>query len=75
MRAPDAITLRFESGTMLAWNPPVPRAAPAILLLHGAACGPWVWEEGFAARLAAAGHAVFAIGFARGRAQAPAGLA
>jgi pimeloyl-ACP methyl ester carboxylesterase len=76
MRSPDATRLRFEGGTMLAWDPPVPRpAAPAALLLHGAACGSWVWEEGFGARLAAAGHAVFAIGFARGSAQAPAGLA
>lgn len=61
---------------MLAWDPPVPRpGAPAVLLLHGAACGAWVWEEGFGARLAAAGHAVFAIGFDRGSAGAPAGLA
>lgn len=70
------MTLRFERGTLLAWDPPAPRAgAPALLLLHGAACGAWVWEEGFAARLAAAGHAVFALGFGRGRRDAPAGLA
>ncbi len=38
-------------------------AAPAgtppglrILYLHGAAAGPWVWADGFAARIAAAGH-------------------
>lgn len=76
MRLPDAVTLRFDRGTLLAWDPPAPRpAAPPLLLLHGAACGAWVWEEGFAARLAAAGHAVFALGFGRGRPGAPAGLA
>ena len=76
MRPPDAVTLRFERGTLLAWDPPAPRpGAPALLLLHGAACGAWVWEEGFAARLAAAGHPVVALGFGRGRKDAPAGLA
>ncbi|WP_456299920.1 hypothetical protein, partial [Falsiroseomonas oryzae] len=73
MRPPDPVPLRFERGTMLAWDPPAPRPrAPALLLLHGAACGPWVWEEGFGARLAAAGHPVFAAGFGRGRPDAPA---
>jgi pimeloyl-ACP methyl ester carboxylesterase len=76
MRPPDAITLHYDRGTMLAWDSPAPRrGAPALLLLHGAACGAWVWQEGFAARLAAAGHAVFAAGFGRGSAAAPAGLA
>lgn len=76
MRPPEPVALRFERGTLLAWDPPAPRpGAPALLLLHGAACGAWVWEDGFAARLAAAGHAVFALGFGRGRAEAPAGLA
>jgi pimeloyl-ACP methyl ester carboxylesterase len=76
MRPPDAVTLRYDRGTLLAWDPPVPRPrAPALLLLHGAACGAWVWEEGFGARLAGAGHAVFAAGFGRGRPDAPAGLA
>jgi pimeloyl-ACP methyl ester carboxylesterase len=76
MRAPDALPLRFARGTMLAWEPPEARRdAPALLLLHGAACGAWVWEQGFAARLAAAGHACYAPSFNRGAAQAPAGLA
>ncbi|MBP0444375.1 alpha/beta hydrolase [Roseomonas sp. SSH11] len=47
------MTLRFSP----------PRGTPpglAIILLHGAACGPWVWAEGFAQRLAAAGHPVVA---------------
>jgi pimeloyl-ACP methyl ester carboxylesterase len=75
MRPPDAVTLQYERGRLLAWDPPAPRRrAPALLLLHGAACGAWVWEEGFAARLAAAGHAVFALDFGRGRAHAPASL-
>jgi pimeloyl-ACP methyl ester carboxylesterase len=76
MRPPDPVPLRFARGTLLAWEPPARRpGAPALLLLHGAACGPWVWEEGFAARLAAAGHPVFAPGFHRGSAAAPAGIA
>ncbi len=75
MRPPDPVTLRFARGNLLAWDPPAPRpGAPALLLLHGAACGAWVWEEGFAAQLAAAGHAVFAVSFGRGGAAAPAGL-
>jgi pimeloyl-ACP methyl ester carboxylesterase len=75
MRSPDAMTLRYERGSLLAWDPPVPRhPAPAVLLLHGAACGAWVWEEGFGARLASAGHAVFAMDFGRGTADSPAGL-
>lgn len=76
MRTPDPHELRFARGTMLAWDPPAPRpGAPALLLLHGAACGAWVWSEGFASRLAAAGHAVFAPEFNRGTADRPAGLA
>jgi pimeloyl-ACP methyl ester carboxylesterase len=76
MRAPDAVTLHAARGPILAWDPPAPRpGAPALLLLHGAAAGPWVWQHGFAAHLAAGGHAVFAIGFGRGSATAPAGLA
>jgi len=75
MRPPDAETLRFARGTLLAWAAPAPRPrAPALVLLHGAACGAWVWEEGFAARLAAAGHAVFAATFGRGKPDAPAGI-
>ncbi len=76
MRPPDATTLRFARGTLLAWDPPAPRpGAPALLLLHGAACGAWVWDHGFGARLAAAGHPVFALTFGRGSRAAPAGLA
>jgi pimeloyl-ACP methyl ester carboxylesterase len=75
MRSPDAMTLRYDRGSLLAWDPPVPRpGAPALLLLHGAACGAWVWEEGFGARLASAGHAVFALEFGRGTSAAPASL-
>lgn len=39
------------------FDPPAGQPARArLLLLHGAACGPWIWAEGFAQRLAAAGH-------------------
>jgi len=76
MREPEAVTLRFERGSLLAWDPPAPRpGAPAVLLLHGAACGAWVWQEGFAAHLAAAGHPTFALDFVRRRGDVPAGLA
>lgn len=76
MRAPDPSELTFARGTMLAWDPPAPRpGAPALVLLHGAAGGAWVWSEGFAGRLAACGHAVFAPGFTAARNGAPAGLA
>jgi pimeloyl-ACP methyl ester carboxylesterase len=76
MRFPDPASLRFSRGTLLAFDPPVPRlGAPALVLLHGAACGAWVWAEGFGAQLAAAGHACFAPGFNRGKPDAPAGLA
>jgi pimeloyl-ACP methyl ester carboxylesterase len=61
---------------MLAWDAPAPRpGAPALLLLHGAAGGAWVWDEGFGARLAASGHPVYALDFARSRGGAASGLA
>jgi pimeloyl-ACP methyl ester carboxylesterase len=76
MRLPDAYRLHHHRGPLLAWDPPAPRrGAPALLLLHGAASGAWVWNEGFGARLAAGGHTVFAAEFDRGHPQAPAGLA
>jgi len=76
MRAPDPFDLIFARGAMLAWDPPAPRpGAPALLLLHGAACGAWVWAEGFGSRLAAAGFPVFAPTFNRGSTHRPAGLA
>jgi pimeloyl-ACP methyl ester carboxylesterase len=76
MRLPDPFDLVFARGTMLAWDPPAARhGAPALLLLHGAACGGWVWAEGFGARLAAAGFSVFAPTFNRGTASRPAGIA
>lgn len=76
MRAPDPFDLIYARGSMLAWDPPAPRpGAPALLLLHGAACGPWVWAEGFGARLSQAGFRTFAPGFNRGTAQRPAGIA
>ncbi len=76
MRLPDAIPLCHERGTLLSWDPPVPRArAPALVLLHGAACGAWAWAEGFGGRLAAAGYDVLAPDFIRRRQGRPAGLA
>ena len=48
------MTPRFE---------PPPGIAPRarLILLHGAACGPWVWAQGFAQRLAEAGHPCVAL--------------
>ena len=47
---------------MTRFDPPA-GVAPGLrlLLLHGAACGPWVWAEGFAQRLADAGHPSLAV--------------
>ncbi|WP_176559802.1 alpha/beta hydrolase [Teichococcus rhizosphaerae] len=39
--------------------------APALLFLHGAGCGGWVWEEGFAAHLAGAGFPGWVLDLAR----------
>jgi pimeloyl-ACP methyl ester carboxylesterase len=46
----------------LGFDPPA-GVVPAIrlVLLHGAACGPWIWAEGFAQRLADAGHPCVAV--------------
>jgi len=57
-------TRRLSGGdgdAVLRLDPP-PGAPPRarLLLLHGAACGPWVWD-GFARRLAAAGHPCAAL--------------
>jgi pimeloyl-ACP methyl ester carboxylesterase len=65
--SPDAVALRpgpatrrlpTRSGPVPFW--PGSEERPAVLLLHGAACGAWVWAEGFAAALAAAGYRVAA---------------
>ncbi|WP_426956440.1 alpha/beta hydrolase [Muricoccus radiodurans] len=36
-----------------------------LVLLHGAACGPWVWAEGFGQRLADRGHGGIALPLSR----------
>lgn len=53
---------------LVSWHPaPMPgRPRPPVLLLHGAACGAWVWQEGFGAALAQAGYATHALTFRRG---------
>jgi pimeloyl-ACP methyl ester carboxylesterase len=67
--SPDAIALRpgcsterlsTRFGPVPLWNGAAGRERPAVLLLHGAACGAWVWAEGFAAALAAGGLRVAA---------------
>ena len=67
--SPDALSFRprLAAGRLSTRSGPVPfwaasgaEASPALLLLHGAACGAWVWAEGFAAALAAAGFRVAA---------------
>jgi pimeloyl-ACP methyl ester carboxylesterase len=45
--------------------PPRGTAAPALLFLHGAACGDWVWHQGFAQACAEAGFAGRALAFER----------
>jgi pimeloyl-ACP methyl ester carboxylesterase len=69
--SPEAVALRPGAaverlgppgGAMMFW--PGPAEATPVLLLHGAACGAWVWAEGFAARLAR-GRACAALDFPR----------
>ncbi|WP_052401963.1 alpha/beta hydrolase [Muricoccus aerilatus] len=48
------MTLRFDPP---AGTPHLTR----LILLHGAACGPWIWADGFAQRLARAGHPCIAV--------------
>jgi pimeloyl-ACP methyl ester carboxylesterase len=52
---PAALRLPTAAGPVPYWRPERPSGGPAVLLLHGAACGAWVWAEGFAAALAAGG--------------------
>ncbi|MCG7363801.1 alpha/beta hydrolase [Roseomonas sp. ACRSG] len=40
-------------------------AVPSLLFLHGAACGDWVWQEGFAQACAGEGFAGQALAFTR----------
>lgn len=65
--SPDAVPFRpgptgrrlpTATGPVPYWS--ADEGGPAILLLHGAACGAWVWAEGFAATLAEAGCRVAA---------------
>lgn len=48
--------------------------SPALLFLHGAGCGGWVWEEGFAAHLAAAGFPGWVLDLARETHRSASGL-
>jgi pimeloyl-ACP methyl ester carboxylesterase len=57
---PTGRRLLTEAGPIAYWAPDGDPRGPAVLLLHGAACGAWVWAEGFAAALAAAGCRVAA---------------
>ncbi|MDB5368639.1 MAG: alpha/beta hydrolase fold protein [Roseomonas sp.] len=47
---------------------------PQLLFLHGAACGAWIWQDGFAETCAEAGFAGQALQFERGPENNPAGL-
>jgi len=57
----------------LLWRHPA-AGSPSLLFLHGAGCGAWVWEEGFAAHCAGAGFPALALDFAREAHGRPAGL-
>jgi pimeloyl-ACP methyl ester carboxylesterase len=51
-------------------------AVPTLLFLHGAACGAWIWRQGFAARCEASGFPVEMLDFRRlDRDGRPAGIA
>lgn len=53
---------------------PAVAALPSLLFLHGAGCGGWVWEEGFAAHLAEAGFSGWVLDMARETHHRPSGL-
>ncbi|MBE9606841.1 alpha/beta hydrolase [Acetobacteraceae bacterium H6797] len=63
----DGEPLRLNGEEMLAWKPAASRAQsrPPVLLLHGAACGGWIWQYGFGAALARAGYPTYAVTFRR----------
>lgn len=66
MQTEAPFPLDFSRGRLLAWEPPPPGPRrPALLLMHGAACGAWIWAEGFATHLARAGHPAYALAFSR----------
>lgn len=52
----------YAGGTMMFW--PGPAEPAPVLLLHGAACGAWVWADGFADRLSR-GRACMALDLPR----------
>ncbi|MFN6954518.1 MAG: alpha/beta hydrolase [Acetobacteraceae bacterium] len=67
--SPDAVPFRpgptgrrlsTPAGPVAYWTPTEEGGGPAVLLLHGAACGAWIWAEGFAEALARAGCRVAA---------------
>lgn len=66
--SPPGAPLRFAAGAAIPGN-------PTLMFLHGAGCGAWVWDEGFAARCAVAGLASLAPDFTRRRRGSEAGLA
>ncbi|MCQ4161399.1 alpha/beta hydrolase [Roseomonas sp. GC11] len=49
--------------------------SPTLLFLHGAGCGGWVWEHGFADHCAAAGYPALVLDFTRHPQGREAGLA
>jgi pimeloyl-ACP methyl ester carboxylesterase len=59
-RGPASRRLLTKAGPIAYWVPDSDPVGPTVLLLHGAACGAWVWAEGFAAALAEAGCRVAA---------------
>lgn len=63
---PTGLRLPTAAGPVPQWMPAGSTDAPAVLLLHGAACGAWIWAEGFAAALAEAGCRVVAPDLPRG---------
>lgn len=71
---PDVLPPASRAGPRLPLRRFPAAGTPTLLFLHGAGCGAWVWEEGFAACCAAAGLPALVLDFDQSAGSEPAGL-